>query len=260
MSIKLNYINVIIIILSFISCNKDIDLNIDNTSDKEHVISLQNSYDLSIDEPSGLSFFDNGDLLCVDDNTNKIYRISTQGNPISKLSYIGNDLEGITYNSISNRIYTIHEGQRKLIELDLQGNVLNEWQFTVSGGTSNNGFEGLSIDEDNEVFYILNETSPGLLIKWDYKTKTVIKEIDLNFAKDYSGVFYDKFDNSLWIISDKSQQIFHTDTEANVLESFDLDYSKAEGIVVDAANKLIYIARDYKSNIKLYIYKISDKK
>ncbi len=249
----------IIAILTTISCNKDLEIPNDNPPNTERIIVPVNNYTIAINEPSGLSFDANGNLFCVDDNSNQIYNITKEGVVLSTLPYIGDDLESVSYNPKNNRIYTTHEGERKLIELDYQGTKLNEWQFTVSGGSSNKGFEGLAIDSDNEIFYILNEASPGLLIVWDYKTKSTIEQISLNIAKDYSGIFYDKRDSTLWIISDKSQKLFNTNLRGEIIDSFDLDYDKAEGIVVDIANNLIYIVRDFQTTIKLYVYKISTK-
>ena len=255
------YIAYISIIISLLSCNKDVEIkNDDDIIPTERIISLQNSYDMDIKEPSGLSFGDGGQFYSVDDNTNRIYKISKTGEVIYYLNFIGDDLEGITYNSISKRLYIVNEGERKIIELDTNGVVINHWSFTVSGGSSNKGFEGISIDESNNIFYILNEASPCLLIKWDYESKTELSRKELSFAKDYSGIFFDNTDNTLWIISDKSQKIFHTTTEGVITESFNLDYDKAEGIIVDSKNNTIYITRDYQSNIKLYVYKLSIKK
>ena len=256
---KIAYISLLI---SLISCNKDVEVEDgDNiTVPTERIISLQHSYDMDIKEPSGLSFGEGGQFYSVDDNTNKIYKISKTGEVIYSLNFVGDDLEGITYNSISNRIYVVYEGERKIIELDTNGVVLNHWSLTVTGGSSNKGFEGISIDESNNIFYILNEASPGLLIKWDYEKKSEISRKELSFAKDYSGIFFDKNDNTLWIISDKSQKIFHTTTEGIVKEEFKLEYDKAEGIIVDSKNNTIYITRDFKSDIKLYEYKLSIKK
>jgi len=258
MSYKILYI---LIAISILACNKDVEIDpVDNTPViNEHIITLQNSYDMNVKEPSGLSFGQGSYLYTVDDNSNKIFKINTKGEIIEQLSFEGDDLEGITYNNITNRIYVVNEGQRKLIELDTNGNFLNNWNFEVSGGSSNKGFEGLSIDVNNNVFYILNEASPGLLIKWDYASKSEISRIELDFAKDYSGIFFDNNDNTLWIISDKSHKIFHTNTSGVVQESFDLDYDKAEGIIVDSKSNTIYITRDYQSDIKLYEYKISAK-
>lgn len=257
---KVSFVIIFSILIAIIACNKDQaydnDDDIVDTS-MNRSISLQNSYDLQIDEPSGLSFYKNGTLLSVDDNTNQIFNITKDGQALSTLTYIGDDLEGVTYNPISNKIYIVHEAERKLIELDSNANKLNEWSFNVPDGSDNNGFEGLSMDYENDIFYILNETSPGLLIVWDYKNETIIEEITLNFATDYSGVFYDNSDKSLWFVSDKSKKIFHTNMKIEIIESFDIDYEKGEGIVVDSQSNTIYVARDYQSNVKLYVYNIT---
>ena len=262
MYLKLNYILVIIVILTLNSCNKDVDISDDdnNNSVTERIITLENSYDLQVDEPSGLSFYEDGNFMTVDDNTNKIFVISPQGQLISTRNYVGDDLEGVTYNSKTKTTYVVLEAKRKLIELDTLDNILNEWSFTVNDGVKKNGFEGLTLDIENEIFYILNAASPGLRISWDYKTNKVLEEIELHFATDYSGIFYDKKDQSLWIVSDKSQKIFHTNLKGELKEDFDLDYDKAEGIIVDSDNNYIYIARDFDSNIKLFVYKLSQKK
>ena len=92
------------------------------------------------------------------------------------------------------------------------------------------------------------------IIKWQINGG-ILSQKQLNFAQDYSGIFFNNADQSLWIVSDQSQKLFYCDKDANMIQDFDLDYQKAEGIVADIANERVYIVSDFEH--KLFVYKIT---
>jgi len=250
---KIYYLSVLIILLS---CNKDVDLNNQDPSVTKRKLELLNSYPVNIDEPSGLCFYKNGTLLTVDDNTNKIFQIDKHGKVLREYSFLGNDLEGVAADTTTGEIWVINEGDRKLIALDSSGNFIKESVIDVQGSNPNKGLEGLSYDAASQLFYLVNEAEPKLLIKWNPATGKVVSSKEVSYGDDNSGIFYDALSLSLWILSDKSQKLVNTDLEGNLKDEFSLDYDKAEGIAVDAANKLIYIVRDKNATEKLYIYSL----
>jgi uncharacterized protein YjiK len=243
--------------LFIFACNKDEALP-DNGGDnpKEgYKIELIDEYLLDILEPSGLSWaLNKKDLIVVDDNTNQAYIIDTKGKELLQFPYIGDDTEGVTIDYSNNDIWIAEEAESKLKKLDSDGNELHSYDININRDSKKKGLEGLTYDSKNKTFYILNEADPGLLIKWTV-SGGIINETQLQFAQDYSGIFFDNADQSLWIVSDQSKKLFYCDKDANVIQSFDLDFQKAEGIVVDKANESLYIVSDSES--KLYRYKIT---
>jgi len=254
---KFHFTVFLLSILLFAACNKDEAIP-DNTDDvqetKIYNLKLIESYNLDIAEPSGLSWaLNQTDFIVVDDHTNKAFVIDKKGNTLSEFPYKGDDTEGITIDKQNNSIWIAEEAKSKLIQLDANGNETNSYKIDINN-TKKKGLEGLSYDSNNKTFYILNEAEPGLLIKWQIENG-IISQKQLNFAQDYSGIFFDNADQKLWIVSDKTQKLFYCDNNANMIQDFDLDYEKAEGIVADIANERIYIVSDLEH--KLYIYKIT---
>ncbi len=252
------YITIIFIfLLAFNSCNKDEAIldNPEKDTNKIYDIKLIDSKLLSIAEPSGLSWALNQiDFIVVDDRTNKAFVINKEGTVLSEFPYSGDDTEGVTVDIDSNEIWIAEEAKSELIRLDMNGVQQGIYKIGVDRNSAKKGLEGLTYDSNNRVFYILNEAEPGLLIKWQI-AKGIINEKQLDFAQDYSGIFFDNADQNLWIVSDKSKKLFYCNKDAIVKQSFDLDYQKAEGVVVDIAHQRVYIISD--SEHKLYIYKIT---
>lgn len=213
------------------------------------------SYILNIAEPSGLSWALNGkDLYVVDDRLNKVYTIDKQGNTLSTFSYIGNDLEGVSINIKSQTIWLAEEAKFTVVELDSLGNEIQRFKLDTVRNAKKKGLEGISYDSLEDTFYLLNEDNPGLLIKWQVNSG-VIAQTRLSFAEDYSGIFFDESDRSLWIISDQSKRLFHCDLEGNVKQSFNLPINKAEGVVVDHDNNRVYIVSDQER--KLFVFSLN---
>ncbi|MCK5845841.1 MAG: SdiA-regulated domain-containing protein [Bacteroidales bacterium] len=254
---KLQIIIIFISLLAFSSCNKDEAIPSDPGKDANKIynIELIDSKLLDIAEPSGLSWaLNQTDFIIVDDRTNKAFVVDKEGNKISEFPYSGDDTEGVTINRDSNEIWIAEEAESELIRLNVNGVKQESYKIDISRGSDKKGLEGLTYDFSNKIFYILNEGEPGLLIKWKIDSG-IISEKQLDFAQDYSGIFFDNADQSLWIVSDQSKKLFFCDKDAKVKQSFDLDYKKAEGVVVDIAHQRVYIISDYEH--KLYIYKIT---
>ncbi len=259
MSKTIPYMILLLFVAGISGCNKDVvppaSDNIDIQGGDKFSLEFLDAYNLDIAEPSGLSNALNSlDLVVVDDHTNRAFIINTKGKTIGTLKYLGDDTEGITTDP-ENLIYWIaEEAESKIIKLDSSGNKLAEYKIDINRTSSKKGLEGITYDALGHVFYILNEAEPGLLIKWTVSGGILSKK-ELKFASDYSGIYYDKTDESLWIVSDQSRKVFHCTKDGNVLQSFDLNFPKAEGIVLNRQTQRLYIVSD--SEHKLYTYKIS---
>ncbi len=221
-------------------------------------LQLLNVYDLDLPEPSGLSFGPGGEtLLMVSDNTKKVYETTLQGEVIRTLEYEGDDPEGVTYDAGQSRVAVAEERKRKIVFLDYDnGSEQESHEISTGGSTQNKGLEGLSYNVDDNNFYMVNEDLPGVLIIWD-EQNGITRKTELNFADDYSGVFVDKPNNRLWIVSDESKSLYECNIDAEVLTQYKLEFDKFEGVAIDPANRMVYLVNDDKA--KLYIYKIIEK-
>jgi uncharacterized protein YjiK len=256
---KYTYSLLIFLLIGAAGCNKDVpppDTEITGQGNKdEYALEFLNAYNLDIAEPSGLSpALNSANLIVVDDHTNQAFIISTKGKNMTTLNYQGDDTEGVTTDAANGIYWIAEEAESKIIKLDSLGNKLAEYKIDIERTSSKKGLEGISYDALSRTFYILNEGEPGLLIKWSVSGGIMSKK-ELKFALDYSGIFYDKTDESLWIVSDQSQKVFHCTKDGIVRQSFDLDFPKAEGIVINRLAQRMYIVSD--SEHKLYTYKIN---
>lgn len=221
--------------------------------DKNYIFKLVRIVKLTVPEPSGLDLTFNKDgFWTVSDDNSTVYRLDKQGNVLRSFRVRGVDLEGIAVLD-ENTIAVVLERNREVILLDTLGNEIKRKKLDLKGEL-NSGLEGITYDNVNHKFYLVNEKSAGLLIELD-KNLNEIKRIELPFAKDYSGICYEKEKDVLWILSDESQKILITDKTGNLLEEYNTTIEQAEGIALDYDNDLLYIVSDIKE--ELYEYSIN---
>ncbi|MEN8138995.1 MAG: SdiA-regulated domain-containing protein [Bacteroidota bacterium] len=212
---------------------------------------ILDSYELSIAEPSGLAFSTDKESLYTVSDRGMLYQISLTGNTIKELPFAGDDFEGVTVNPLTSDIYVIEEGKGKLNKLDNKG-VFQE-SYNILDNSGNSGLEGLTYDVSRNVFYMLKEKSDGLLIKYSV-TDGSQTEIKLNFAYDYSGIFYNSSTDKLWIVSDESKTLTQCTNSGQKIKEYKLPISGVEGVVVNNEETEAYLVSDpnnmlYKINL-----------
>ncbi len=213
-------------------------------------IQLIQSFPLKVPEPSGLTInSDQKSLWMVSDRTGKIYLTNLQGQILKTLSFIGNDLEGITQDSRDHTLWVAEEQKRELVHLDTLGNELDRHKIAVENRSPNSGLEGLTIDAAHGQMYVVNEKNPRLflILNPDF---SIQHSIAIDFTDDCSGLFYASSTGWIWMVSDASQSLVCMDSLARPLHQYYLGIQKAEGIAVDAVKHMAYIVSDSES--KLY--------
>jgi uncharacterized protein YjiK len=248
MDIPSRVFQLLLALVFVVSCGKDED------TEGLLKLSLDSQYALDVPEPSGLSFSRNKTFLyTVSDQTGKIYKISFEGELMSTLGFIGSDLEGITVNPKDGQIWVVEERNRKMIQLSASGSELNSFSINVEQHEMNSGLEGITFNGNNEHFYLLNEKIPGKLIETN-KQGVIFTETNLNFASDFSGVFYDDLEDFLWIVSDEAKIVSKCFLDGTLIESYKLPISSAEGIVVKSSEKKIFIVSDASEKLLVFSY------
>jgi len=250
-----NIIVVPLILLALISsCKKD------NGGDIPHVeepgkLEKISEFNLDVTEPSGISFGPDGNtLLMVSDNTNKVYETDLEGNVLRELSYVGSDLEGVTFNVNEQIVAVTEERARQVVFLDYQnGEEQNRFDIATGGTTDNKGLEGISYNSNNDAYYIVNEDVPGEMIVWN-ENYSNISTTELHFASDYSAIFVDTKNAFVWMVSDESQALYKCDYNAKLIKEYPLPVTKFEGIAIDVDEQLVYLVND--KTFKLFIFKI----
>ncbi len=212
-------------------------------------------YQTGVLEPSGLTLGKNNKTLwTVSDNTNNVYQLDLKGNILKEVEFNGNDLEGITFDTRDGTLWLAEEELRELVHIDTNGTELGRFNVTNLEGSGNSGLEGICLDTAFTKF-VLNEKSPRLWAKLNsgYSAEEIKK---ITAVQDLSGIWYEPNGNFFWIVSDQSKKLFQWSPNKGVIQSADLDYSKAEGVTVDEARKIVYIVSDKTG--KLYLYKINE--
>lgn len=225
----------------------------DETDHNLLLLSITESYDIDLLETSDLCFGSTTDILyTVSDNTSKVYKISTKGKVLAELKYSGNDLEGLCY--VGNQfVYVAEERLRKIVKLDWQGNLISEKIIPVENNQENEGLEGISYATFNQHFYIINEMNPGLLIETD-KNLNVLYTYPLTFAYDFSGICVDNVNQELWIVSDLSASVNKCTMQGELIESYQIPVTNAEGVAFNPVDSTLYVISDSQS--KLYKFNL----
>lgn len=231
-----------------LSCNK-------NNSDVSVSLTIEKVYSVDIEELSGLCAYNSDILYAVSDNTNKIYKISTTGKLLGNISTTGEDLEGVAINSNDQSIYIVEERKRDILQYDKFGNMIRTIAVSVENRDINSGLEGICINPMNNNIFVLNEKSPGKLIELN-SSGSQIFSADLHFALDYSDMCINPNEEEIWILSDESRKIVKCDTKGNLIEEYNVNINKMEGISIDFSKKLIFIVSD--SYKKLYQLNLPD--
>lgn len=214
------------------------------------VLTYNLSEPIPIPEPSGLdlSFNENG-FWVVSDQNSKVYLIDSWGNEIKSFEVNGEDLEGITVVNDST-LAIVLERTREVVILDTSGNELKRATLNL-GGELNSGLEGITYNPEKKIFYVLNEKNPRLLITLD-ENLIELKRDTIKFAKDFSGIFFDDNDNSLWILSDENQEIYKTDLAGKVIREFKIKVKQPEGIALNKDRTKLFLVSDVTGN--LYVF------
>ncbi len=209
---------------------------------------------LAIEEPSGLTFTSsNNALLTVSDKTNNIYKISLTGGVQKTFPYTGYDVEGITSAGKTSGMWIVEERVRDVVYLNNRGDVVYQFHVDIAKHRDNVGLEGIAYNPSNEHLYLLNEQNPGLLIETDL-SGNILRKNKLNFANDYAGIFYEKKDNCLWIVSDESRSVSCCTLDGKLIKGYSINVIKPEGIAVNPVTKEIYIVSDATGELYVFRY------
>ena len=224
------------------NCNKN------NEEEPQNILEIKSTFSIKVPEPSGLAVNSQGTVLyTVSDETGLIYKLSTNGELIQTYNAQGDDLEGITF-SEPDKLYLAQERTKEIITFNITTINISKHLINYSNNDSNSGIEGIAYNTKDGTFFILNEKNPGLLIRLrsDF---SILSQHKLDFALDYSGIFYDEQLNALWIVSDESRLVCKCTLNGDLVVSYKTNIPKIEGIAV--TNSEIYLVSDSES--KLYV-------
>lgn len=212
------------------------------------------SYKTGVPELSGIcfsadssSFFavsDRGGLYCID--------ASGKARLLSSTSY---DLEGVTVNRKTGKVYLIAEKQSALLKYE-SGTVSKVADIDIDAeDPSGKGIEGVAWYKDDQLL-IANQAEPTRIVRYSLGTGSVQETINISFASYLSDICYDSSDNSIWIVDSKSQAVHHCKMDGTLLKTFsqkDLG-GGLEALEIDSKKGLLWIGKD-DDNIDGMLYK-----
>jgi len=206
-------------------------------------------YKLNISEPSGITYFENH-LFIVSDFNGMVYKTDLEGVIIDKIQLPTTDNEGVCFDGEGNLI-VVNETKRRLLKIDSEGEIIQQLKIKGKQKHKNSGLEGVCFNEKEKSLYVINEKSPKQLLKLNKEGK-ITESFKLNFSNDVSGICFDNSSNSFWLVSDESKLLMNMNKRGELISSFNIPVSKAEGIV--AYNTNLYIVSDLENT--LYVFKI----
>lgn len=207
---------------------------------------------LEVPEPSGLTFSaDLKTLWTVSDENTTAYNLNTDGKILKSFTLSGFDLEGITALNDSVLV-VIFERTREVAIVDTSGREIKRYKLDIPGN-DNRGIEGIAFDPVREHFFIIKEKNPCLLFEYDFDFN-LLKKDTLTFSSDVSGLYYDKANNFLWILSDENSSVNIIDMQREVQQKIYFSLSQPEGITYNPDEKLLYVVSD--SEEEMYVFQV----
>ncbi|MEZ5084252.1 MAG: SdiA-regulated domain-containing protein, partial [Bacteroidales bacterium] len=184
---KTNIIFPFLFLIALFSCKKDDPKN-------ENNLILISQFPINIPETSGLAGFQDDTFLTISDSLSKVYKINSSGEILKSFDYVGENTEGIAYDPMSREIYVVEEKTNEIVQLDTNGFEVNRFSIPLNNQFEKHGLEGISYNPFNHHLYVVSEKLPSILFEVT-KDGTIVESHELNFADDYSSVFYDPHQN-----------------------------------------------------------------
>ncbi len=212
-------------------------------------------FDMEVQEPSGLSFGENNQSLWTvsDPPDNKVYEIDLQGEILRTLSFTGDDLEGVAYDSLDQAIWIIEEKKQEIVKLDIQGTVLERHPVNVENSNLNNGLEGIAISASHQ-FWVVNQNRPCELIELN-SDFSIHNHFSFNSIGDLNGLCPDVVEGQFWMLSSANHLLIHWSQSQGIMEQYYLPMKTPEGIAIDFYNNLAYVVSD--SEARLFIFQLT---
>lgn len=246
-------------------------------------------------EASGLGTAKNQtSLWSISDGELTVYKMYLDGSsnesflptPINSQSTVTDtDFEGVTYappppgNSDDHFIYVANESAQAILPVNYstqkyyaQAGLASMAGYAtvncVGGGKvsaelhgtgTNSGLEGITWNGNLNSFFVIQEKSPGLMIRISADLTTITACRVLTFSgADYSDISYDPTRGLFWIVSDEAQRLYlYNWSTGTVTKTWSLPYAHAEGVAFNPGTSRLYIATDNGGGSDSYLYTYS---
>jgi uncharacterized protein YjiK len=249
--IKNSLFNILILVslslLLFPKCSRENPTTTLSTKTIEKIFPVE-EYNLDIPEPSGIAYNSrNNTFMVVSDSKPDIYEINFSGVILNTIQASGSDMEGITLSKNCDTIYVVEEKKKLVTTFDLLGNKISS--FSVNVATyDNNALEGVSLKKSSNELFVINEKDPRMIL--DFKSTTELWRKTIDYTSDISDIYFDEINNFIWLISDESREILKLSSTGELLDEWEIPFTKGEGITI--VNDKIFVVNDLDG--KMYVF------
>ena len=200
---------------------------------------------LDVREPSDLCLDRDGvHWWTVSDKTGLVYKLRLSDCAVVRtLGYHGVDPEGIWQDPADGTLYVTEERTREIVHMDSTGKVLSKVSVAGLGGDANSGLEGITSGPVTGSFFVTQEKNPARLVETD-TAGTVLALHDVSYVGDLSGVTHDPRRGQLVVVSDQSHKVCWTSLAGELVSSWNIPVTKAEGIAIDTTRSRVYVVSD----------------
>jgi uncharacterized protein YjiK len=200
---------------------------------------------LAVPEPSDMCLDRDGvHWWTVSDNTGLVYKLRLSDCVVVQtLAYHGVDPEGIWQDPADGTFFVAEEGTREIVHLDAAGKVLSRVTVAGLGGDANSGLEGVTFGPVTGSFFVTQEKNPARLVEVD-SAGTVLALHGVTYVIDLSGVTHDPRTGQLVVVSDESRKVCWTSLAGDLVSSWNIPVTKAEGVAIDTTRSRIYVVSD----------------
>lgn len=194
--------------------------------------------------------------LAYNSKTNTLFAVSDGNSTVYELDFSGVIKRSFTINSEDLEGITFSSNCDTMYVVDEQNQMVGKYlangiklsSFPVNVATNPNNSLEGITVDNSNHLFVVNEKSPGMLL--EFVNQKEISRKELTYTLDCSDIFYDKSLDCFWLISDESQKVVKLSKSGQSLAQFSLPFTKGEGITI--VNDKIYIIND--DNGKLYIF------
>ena len=220
---------------------------------EEYTISEYEAFETDVKELSSICFNKASDGFYAVSDEGKVYEIGFDGKTKSVLySKSNHDWEGVEYDG--KEILLMEESESALYKLQ-SGDISRIAEIIIpDGGEKGKGPEGIMCVKDT--VFVGNQCSPTRIVKYCLTTGKACGYFDIKFVSKYiSDLYYDKTDNTMWIVDSKGPAFYHSTLEGKLIATYHIPFvDQAEAIALDRAKGIVWVGCDTSS--KLYRIKL----
>lgn len=194
----------------------------------------------------------------------------------------------LSYDPVSNSLWTVSDTNNKVYNIDLEGNIIQELPLI---GIALEGIACSPIDNSlwlaeeqdcqivnitqqgqeisrhqipletgtnsglegicflpDNTIALVKEKDPGKFLKLNLLYQVEL-EIIIDFAEDFSAISYNPEDNFYWVVSDQNETLFAWTPETGVIAEYSLPFAKPEGVCYVPDRQSFFFVSDSQNSL-----------